>query len=113
MKEYTVNITDEALADMEGIYNYIAHNLSAPENAATGKAGVHTRQVGLDRNTNKELLLKHIRDNNETGTPFKELQQVLPSLSRDEIKVLMRELRSDNKVICVGKTSAARWFLVK
>lgn len=33
MKQYTVKITDEALADMEGIYNYIAHNLSAPENA--------------------------------------------------------------------------------
>ena len=46
--------------------------------AATGKTGVHTRHVGLDRDTNKELLLKHIRQNNEVGTPFKELQQVLP-----------------------------------
>ena len=41
--------------------------------AATGKTGVHTRRVGLDRDTNKELLLKHIRQNNEVGTPFKEL----------------------------------------
>ena len=40
--------------------------------AATGKTGVHTRHVGLDRDTNKELLLKHIRQNNEVGTPFKE-----------------------------------------
>lgn len=29
--------------------------------AATGKISVHTRHVGLDRDTNKELLLKHIR----------------------------------------------------
>lgn len=34
MKQYTVEITDEALADMEQIYNYISHILLAPENAA-------------------------------------------------------------------------------
>ena len=33
MKQYTVEITDEALADMEQIYNHIAHVLLAPENA--------------------------------------------------------------------------------
>lgn len=78
--------------------------------AATGKTGVHTRHVGLDRDTNKELLLKHIRQNNEDGTPFKELQQVLPSLNRDQIRVLMRELRESGKVFCKGRTSAARWY---
>ncbi len=81
--------------------------------AATGKTGVHTRKVGLDRDTNKELLLKHIRQNNEVGTPFKELQQVLPGLNRNQIKVLMRELKEDGKVLCKGKTSVARWFIIK
>lgn len=33
MKKYIVEITDEALLDMEKLYNYIASNLSAPENA--------------------------------------------------------------------------------
>lgn len=33
MSTYTVNITDEALADMEALYNYIAVKLQAPENA--------------------------------------------------------------------------------
>lgn len=33
MKHYVVQITDEALLDMEKLYNYIAFNLSAPENA--------------------------------------------------------------------------------
>ena len=33
MKQYTVEITDEALADMEQIYNHIAYVLRAPENA--------------------------------------------------------------------------------
>lgn len=81
--------------------------------AATGKTGVHTRQVGLDRDTNKELLLKHIRQNNEVGTPFKELQQVLPGLSRNQIQDLMKDLKKESKVYCVGKTSAARWYIVK
>ena len=81
--------------------------------AATGKTGVHTRHVGLDRDTNKELLLKHIRQNNEVGTPFKELQQVLPGLDRNQIRVLMRELRESGKVFCEGTTSAARWFASK
>lgn len=75
--------------------------------------GVYTRHVGLDRDTNKELLLKHIRQNNEVGTPFKELQQVLPGLNRNQIQVLMRELKEDGKVVCKGKTSAARWFIIK
>lgn len=79
--------------------------------AATGKSGVHTRHVGLDRDTNKELLLKHIRQNNEVGTPFKELQQVLPGLDRNQIRVLMRELRADGKVFSKGTTSAARWYV--
>lgn len=33
MKQYTVEITDEALADMEEIYNHIAYVLLAPESA--------------------------------------------------------------------------------
>ena len=33
MKQYTVEITNEALADMELLYNHIAYVLLAPENA--------------------------------------------------------------------------------
>jgi len=33
MKRYTVEITNEALADMEQLYNHIALKLLAPENA--------------------------------------------------------------------------------
>lgn len=59
---------------------------------------------------NMELLLKHIRSNGDSGTQFKELQQVLPNLSRNEIKVLIRELKNKNLIYSKGKTSAARWF---
>ena len=33
MKKYTVEITEEALSDMEQLYNHIAYVLLAPENA--------------------------------------------------------------------------------
>lgn len=33
MREYPVKITEKALSDMNGIYDYIAVNLQSPENA--------------------------------------------------------------------------------
>jgi ATP-dependent DNA helicase RecG len=96
-----------------GIVEHISHKkfvLARSLYEATGKLGVHTRLVGLDRDTNKELLLKHIRKNDSNGTPFKELEQVLPSHSRNQLKVLVRELQQSDLIYIVGKTSAARWF---
>lgn len=40
MKQYKVRITDKALADMEEIYNYIAIQLQAPENAMAQLIGL-------------------------------------------------------------------------
>jgi len=79
--------------------------------AVTGKSGVHTRLVGLDRETNKELILKHIRKNGDEGTPLKELQQVLPGHSRGQVQVLLRELRKEKKVFVEGNTNAAKWYI--
>ena len=96
-----------------GVAEHIGRNkyvLSRQLYASVGKSGTHTRIVGLDRETNMELLLKHIRSNGDSGTQFKELQQVLPNLSRNEIKVLMRELKNKNLIYAKGNTSAARWF---
>lgn len=74
-----------------------------------GKTGVYIRQKGLDRNTNKALLLKLIQHSEPDGTRFNELQQVLPSHARSQIYVLLRELRNDGKIHIVGKTFGARW----
>ena len=75
-----------------------------------GKAGVYTRKRGLDRETNKTLLLQHIKDSAETGTRLAELQQVLPSLSRDQVRTLLRELKRVGLVEVRGTTKAACWF---
>jgi ATP-dependent DNA helicase RecG len=96
-----------------GIVEHVSRNkyvLARSLYEVTGKSGIYTRIVGLDRDTNKELILKHIRKNGNKGTPFKELEQVLPSYSRNQIKVLVRELQQSDLIYVVGKTSAARWF---
>ena len=81
--------------------------------SAVGQSGVHTRKVGLDRETNKELLLKHIRESREAGAPFKELRQVLPSLTDRQIKLMLYELRDSGFIYSEGKTRAMRWHAAK
>ncbi|WP_434479428.1 ATP-binding protein [Gemmatimonas sp.] len=78
--------------------------------AALGGKGTYTRKRGLDRATNKALLLKHIRDNATAGSQMEEFRQVLPALKRSQIQVLLRELRTEGSVHNVGTTRAARWF---
>lgn len=81
--------------------------------SAVGQSGVHTRKVGLDRETNKELLLKHIRESGDAGAPFKELRQVLPSLTDRQIKLMLYELRDSGFIYSEGKTRAMRWHTAK
>ena len=75
-----------------------------------GKAGVYTRKRGLDRETNKQLLLKHIQDNQDEGSRLGELAQVLPALSRAQVQNLLRSLRHEGRIHEVGRTRAARWY---
>jgi len=76
----------------------------------TGKKGVYTRKRGLDRDTNKQLLLKHIKENARQGAKMDELRQILPGHSRSQIQVLLREMRADGAIYCRGATNAARWY---
>jgi ATP-dependent DNA helicase RecG len=76
-----------------------------------GQKGEYTRKRGLDRDTNKSLLLKHIEDNQQEGSPLKDLMQVLPSLTPPQVQTLLRELRREGKVYPVGLTRAGRWFI--
>ncbi len=75
-----------------------------------GEKGTYTRKKGLDRETNKALLLKHIEDNQTEGSRLSELLQVLPALSVDQVKTLLRVMKAEGLIYVVGRTSAARWF---
>jgi ATP-dependent DNA helicase RecG len=75
-----------------------------------GKSGVYTRKEGLDKETNKELLLKHIRENAKSGSRLSELCQVLPFLSLRQVQELLKELRKHGQIHFKGKTKASLWF---
>ena len=75
-----------------------------------GQPGVYTRKRGLDRETNKALLLKHVRDSQVHGAIFAECAQVLPSLSRRQVQGLLIELRAEGQVQLRGVKKGARWF---
>jgi ATP-dependent DNA helicase RecG len=76
-----------------------------------GRPGEYTRRRGLDRDTNKALLLKHIETMGTTGCPLGELQDVLPGLSRYQVQTLLREMKKTGTIHPVGTTRAGRWHL--
>lgn len=78
--------------------------------AITGRKGVYTRKVGLDKETHKALLLKHIRNSKTEGARMEEFQQVLPALSRFQIVRLLNEMREAGLILKKGKTRTTRWF---
>jgi hypothetical protein len=74
-----------------------------------GETGVHTRKAGLDRETEKELLMKHLNTAGAAGAPMAELIQVLPGKSRDHIKRLLEQLRDAGRAHVTGAKRTARW----
>ncbi|MEK6700313.1 MAG: ATP-binding protein [Nitrospirota bacterium] len=78
-----------------------------------GAHGVHTRKRGLDRDTNKALLEKHLMKRAAEGAPLSELEQVLPALSARNVQRLLTELRDEGRVFLKGKRRWARWIIVK
>lgn len=81
--------------------------------AALGQKGTYTRRRGLDRDTNKALLLKHLRDQGDTGAALAELRQVLPSESEGMVQGLLSELRSEGQILLKGSRRWARWFIAR
>jgi ATP-dependent DNA helicase RecG len=77
---------------------------------AIGRAGAYTRRRGLDRETNKALLVKHVESAGAAGAALAELQQVLPGLSRGQVQGLLRELRDGGRIRVEGRRRWARWF---
>ncbi len=89
----------------------VTHILARSLYAALGGKGTYTRKKGLDRGTNKALLLQHIRENAATGSQMREFLDVLPAVGgRDAIKALLRELRRDEAIKLVGLRKSARWY---
>ena len=75
-----------------------------------GEKGTHTRATGLDRDTNKALILAHLRKHKKVGAPLSELKQVLPALSQGQLQKILQEMKNDGKIFVKGQTRGAKWF---
>lgn len=78
--------------------------------AAIGQNGIYTRRKGLDRETNKALLVKHLEGNQGVGAPLAELCQVLPAQSTSSVQRMLRELRDEGRIDLRGSRKASIWY---
>lgn len=106
-------LADEGILERVGRGRGTRYVLSPRFYELAGLPAAYTRRRGLDRETNKELLVRHISQSAPRGVPFDELAQVLPSLSRDQIKTLLKELKGEGRVRVVGARRAAVWAAAK
>lgn len=90
----------------------VRHMLAAALYAALGAKGTYTRKKGLDHETNKALLVKHLKDQGDAGAPLREFRQVLPALPVKAVQQLLDELRNEGVITVVGQRKWALWHLV-
>lgn len=79
--------------------------------SAIGERGAYTRRRGLDREENKALIVRHLKDRGSTGAPISEIQLVLPSRSRNQLRRLLSDLREEGKIRLEGEKRGARWVM--
>ena len=110
LRERLPGLLETGAIESQGRGRGVRYLLSRGLHATPGKKGTYTRKRGLDHETNKALLMKHLSDTLAEGAPMAELVQVLPALSRTHIKRLLQELSAAGLVSVRGITRSARWF---
>jgi len=105
-------LLEQGLIDRIGRGRGVRYLLSRRFYRFLGKPGVYTLRRGLDRDTNKALLLKHIEGAYPEGCAMAKLQRVCPALGRRAIQVLFDDLRAEGRVRVEGETRGARWFAI-
>lgn len=112
MRERLPGLIETGAVERQGRGRGTQYLLSRSLYASLGRAGAYTRRRGLDRETNKALLMQHLAESGEEGAPIGELQQVLPALSRHQIRGLLKELAAEDRAWNTGVTRAGRWFAI-
>lgn len=104
------DLLDAGVIESQGRGRGTRYHLSRSLCAALGKRGAYTRQRGLDHETNKALLERHLVDHAQDGAPLSDLCQVLPALSRRSVQRLLSDLREEGRASLRGQRKGARWF---
>lgn len=78
-----------------------------------GQLAAYTRRKGLDRETNKSLLLKHLERKGRLGSPLDELAQVLPNLPKRSVQELLQELKREGRATIDKPRRWGKWFAAR
>lgn len=113
MRSRLPGLIDVGAVESIGKGKGLRHLLSRDLFNEMGRAGVHTRQKGLDHETNKELLLRHIASCGEHGARISELEQVLPASSRRSIQRMLNELKAEGRAHLKGLRDRSRWTVIR
>ncbi len=100
-------LRDRGIVEVTGHGRGTRYILSRRLYGFIGKKGVYTRKRGLDRETNKALLMKHLE--NFGRASIKEFEEALPGLSRGQVHSLLRMLRGEGKIRRVGQKRGSSW----
>jgi ATP-dependent DNA helicase RecG len=109
LNERLPSLIDAGAVERMGRGKGMRYFLSREIYAVIGTPGTYTRRKGLDHETNKALLEKHVRDSQASGAPMSELVQVLPAQSRAQVKRLMLELETEGRAHMKGRLRGSRW----
>jgi ATP-dependent DNA helicase RecG len=110
LKERIPALLDHGIVDRIGRGRGAQLILSRELYRFIGKPGAYTRAKGLDHETNKALLHRHIRESQARGVAINELEQVLPALSRRQIRLLIDVLRDEAKSAPPGNAGGRSGF---
>lgn len=95
----------EKLGHGRGAQYILAQKYYAHKN----ELGVHTKLSGLERDTYKELIMKHIKEK-KRGTAG-QFQQAFKDLKPMDISNLLRELKKEGKIVRRGPKNTGFWTL--
>ncbi len=104
-------LRDLGIVEVLGYGRGTAYTLSKDYYDFTGTAGIYTRRLGLNREQNMELILKHLRRVGRCGiTDFEEL---LSLKNRNQIHNLLINLKREGKIRFVGQRKSGYWELAR
>lgn len=104
------DLVDQAVVEVAGRGRGTRYFFSRRLYSWLGQEAAYTRKRGLDRETCKALLLRHVQDRAGVGSPMEELMEVVPSLTRGQVKGMLQDLARAGLAHSRGRTRAARWF---
>lgn len=99
-------LTDEGIIESVGRGRGIRYFLSRRYYQFAGKRGVFTRKQGLDRETNRQLLLKHIRESGLDGAPLRDRIKCSTFCRADRFGFCFRGSNPRARLQCVAMPKA-------